>query len=365
MCGLAAASEAPGKDMIRTALAAASVFAFLSALIAYPALGQTAAQPDVDLKLFEKPEVDRSKGCSVVLWQANRDPETDKFAYIFHETLAPRTHARQPARIKIGGNVLTMTRVALGGKTNGYALHEYQLYKLPGPDEFVILQLKIGELEGETIDVDEGTMSVIMKGRQVFRAAVKGNAGCNTPAAAPPPPARPAAAPAAAAPAVGPGMFERYTVRPEQVPRVMTQAMAKQFGCEAATMRRPVIGYQMSEESAIWQVSCANYGDRMSAVFALVYLTDPAKQFTFIPFRWKPGQDRSLGQHVMMSPQWDLKARTVTSIHMEGSGKDCGSRERHRVTAEGGFQLVELRLRDTCDGKAIGVENFPVVFRVP
>jgi hypothetical protein len=342
--------------------------------LASPALGQTAAQPDVDMKLFEKTEVDRSRGCSVVLWQANRDPENDKFAYIFQEALAPRTHARQPARIKIGSQVVMMTRVATGGKTNGYALHEYQLYKLPGPDEFVILQLKLGELEGETIDIDDGTMSIVMKGRQVFRASVKGNAGCNTPAAAPAPVAAARAPvappPAVKAPAPEPvtnntmdGMFERYSVRAADVPRVMTQALAKQFGCEADTMRRPVTGFQLSEESAIWQISCANYGDRISAVFALVYVPAPAKDYKFLPFKWRQGDSRSLGDFVMMSPQWDMKSRTVTSIHTEGSGKDCGSRERHRVTAEGGFQLVELRLRETCDGKSIGAENFPVVFR--
>ncbi|MGL4242975.1 MAG: hypothetical protein ACRCTI_17825, partial [Beijerinckiaceae bacterium] len=146
-------------------------------------------------------------------------------------------------------------------------------------------------------------------------------------------------------------------------PRVMTQAMAKQFGCEAAIMRRPVIGYQMSEESAIWQIPCGDYGGKFSAVFALVYLTDPAKQYSFIPFKWPKGQNRGLGDHAMMAPQWDLKARIVTSIYTEGNGRDCGSLERHRVTAEGGFQLIELRARDQCDGKSVGAENFPVVFR--
>lgn len=351
--------------MFKATMSAALVLLGSSVAVAQTPAAPPAAQPDVDLKLFERSEVDRSKGCTVVLWQASRDPEKDRFAYIFQEALAPRTHARQPARIKIGGEVLTMTRIATGGKTNGYNLHEHQLYKLPGANDYVIINLKLGELIGETIDADSGSMSIVMQGRQVFRASIKGNAGCNTPAA------QPAAAKAPAAPPAAPpaanndmaGMFERYNVRAADVPRAMTQAMAKQFGCEADTMRRPVIGYQLSEESAIWQVSCANYGDRISAVFALVYVSDPGKQHTFIPFKWRAKENRSLGQYVMMSPQWDMKARTVSSIHLEGSGKDCGSLERQRVTAEGGFQLVELRLRETCDGKAVGAENFPVVFR--
>lgn len=331
-----------------------------------------AAQPDVDLKLFDKAEVDRSKGCSVVLWQANRDPEKDRFAYIFDETLAPRTHARQPARIKIGGQILTMTRIATGGKTNGYNLYEHQLYKLPGANDYVIIELKLEELMGETIDADSGSMSIVMQGKQVFRASIKGNAGCNTPAAQPAAARAPASPPAVArAPAAPPvtnndmaGMFERYNVRAGDVPRVITQAMAKQFGCEAATMRKPVTGYQLSEESAIWQIPCGEYAaNQTSAVFALVHVGFPAKQHTFLPFKWPNGQNRGLGDHAMMAPKWDLKTRTVTSIYTEGNGKDCGSLERHKVTEDGTFQLVELRYRETCDGKSVGAENFPMIFR--
>jgi hypothetical protein len=347
-------------------LASACVFATFSISLTPTVIAQTAAIPDIDLKLFEKSEVDLSKGCSVSLWQHNRDPGTDKFAYIFLETLTGKNHTRQPARIKIGGEVVTATRVAVGGKSPGYGLHPYQLYKLPNPGEFVILDLKLGDEMGEAVEIESGSMSIIMKGKQVFRASVKGGSGCMTPPAV--------EMPAKAAPAKRTetpshtnndmvGMFQRYDVRANQVPRVMTQAAIKQFGCEATMLRGKVIGYQMSEESAIWQLPCGDYGTTKSAVFALVYLTDPAAQYTFIPFNFPKGKNRGLGDNAMMEPKWDMKARTVTSIYTEGNGKDCGSWERHRVNADGGFELVELRSRDMCDGKTVGAENFPVVFK--
>jgi hypothetical protein len=345
--------------MLRAACLVAPVF-----LAPAVALAQSAAQPEVDLKLFETTEVDRSKGCSIALWQSNRDPGKDKFAYIFTEVLTGKNHARQPARIKIAGQAVTLTRVATGGKTTGYGLFPYQLYKMAGADDFVVLDLKLADEQGEAVDIESGTMSVIMKGSQVFRASVRGGAGCNTPAAAEPPAKRTEApAPAPATNNDMAGMFERYAVRKEQVPRAITQAMAKQFGCEPKTMAGAVIGFQMSEESAIWQIPCGDYGVTKSAVFALVYLTDPAKQYSFIPFKFPKGQNRNLGDHAMMEPKWDIKARTVTSTYTEGNGKDCGSVERHRVTAEGGFQLVELKSREHCDGKSVGAENFPVVFK--
>lgn len=340
---------------------------FCLALFTHAAVAQTAnptpapASPAIELKLFEKAEVDRSKGCSVVLWQDDRDPEKDKFAYLFAETLTGKNHTRQPARIKIAGQVVSLTRVATGGRTTGYNLFEYQLYKMPAADEFVILQLKLAEEEGESVDVTGGTMSIMMKGKAVFRASVKGNAGCNTAAAtgtgkvasAPPPTTNNDMA----------GMFQRYPVEAKSVPRKILQEAGKKFGCEASTMRGRVTGFQMSEESAIWQIPCGSYDKRTTAVFALVYLTDPAAQYEFLPLKWPKSQNRSLGDHAMMAPQWAMKTRTVTSIYTEGNGKDCGSLERHKLTEEGRFQLVELRSRDTCDGKSVGAENFPQVFK--
>jgi hypothetical protein len=344
--------------MIRTLISGIAIALFFAA----PSAAQSTAQPEVDLKLFETTEIDRSKGCSVALWQSNRDPDKDKFAYLFTEGLTGKNHARQPARIKIAGQVVTLTRVATGGKTTGYGLFPYQLYKMAGADDFVLLDLKLADEQGEAVDIESGTMSIIMKGRQVFRASVKGGAGCNTSAAAEPP-AKRTEAPAPVTNNDMAGMFERYAVRKEQVPRAMTQAMAKQFGCEPKTMAGAVIGFQMSEESAIWQIPCGDYGTTKSAVFALVYVTDPAKQYSFIPFKLPKGVNRNLGDNAMMEPKWDIKARMVTSTYTEGNGKDCGSVERHRVTAEGGFQLLELKSREHCDGKNVGAENFPVVFK--
>ncbi len=130
-----------------------------------PAQSPTPARPDetkLDLKLFDKAEVDRSKGCTVALWQANRDPDNDRYAFIFTEALTGQNHARQPARIKVGEKILPMTRVAVGGKVGGYGLYPYQLYKLGADDGFAVLDLKLGEIEGEAVEIESGTLTVSM-----------------------------------------------------------------------------------------------------------------------------------------------------------------------------------------------------------
>jgi hypothetical protein len=173
---------------LRASQPAAMLWLGLLVCVSGPALAQgpapaapAPAVAPIDLKLFEKSEVDRSKGCSLGLWQANRDPDKDNFAYVFLENMVGQNHVRQPARIKIGSSVVNLTRVATGGRNNGYALYEFQLYKMPGEDQFVVFELKLGELEGEAVEVTGGTMSIIMNGKPVFRSSVKGGAGCMGP----------------------------------------------------------------------------------------------------------------------------------------------------------------------------------------
>jgi hypothetical protein len=262
--------------------------------------------------------------------------------------------------------------VATGGKTTGYDLFEYQLYQLPAADEFMVLQLTLADEEGESVDVESGKMSIIMKGKPVFRTSVKGNAGCMTPAATEPAgktkPEKTTADTTAISVDPTPGMFERYAVPAKQVPAKILKAAQKQFGCEAVIQRLGVTGFQLSEESAIWQLPCGEYAKTKStnvtsAVYALVYLPKPEADFTFLPFKLPKGTNRSLGDHALMDPKWDMKTRTVTGIHMEGDGTDCGQFERYQVTEEGGFKLLEFRAKDACDGKSVKPQDFPLVFK--
>lgn len=354
-----------------------------------PATPAPAAAP-IDLKLFEKTEVDRSKGCSLGLWQANRDPDKDNFAYVFLENMVGQNHVRQPARIKIGSTVVNLTRVATGGRNNGYALYEFQLYKMPGEDQFVVLELKLGELEGEAVEVTGGTMSIIMNGKPVFRSSVKGGAGCMGPpvaASAAPRPAAPVAAaprpvpspspapapapaqaarpaqPAEPAVAFHTGPFERRPIDRQLVARELKASARKQFGCEDRLMNANVIGFDMSEESAIWEIPCQSFAYQASSVFAKVYTPAPGKEHEFLSFQGPRGRKRPTEPGVLLNATWNVRARTVTSISLGRAAGDCGVLERHRVTEEGTFRLIEYREKTECDGKVVKPENFPLVYQ--
>ena len=171
---------------LRFAMRGLAVFFACSLLLPMSAGLAEAPPKDIDLELFERSEVDRHKGCKVVLWQHDRDPAQDKYAYLFDEWLIGQNHVRQTARIKIGGNTTLLKRVATGGKTTGYDVFEHQLYRLPDPNEFVILVLKLAEMKLGSVDIESGKLTVVMDGKLMFRVAVKGKAGCVTPDTATP-----------------------------------------------------------------------------------------------------------------------------------------------------------------------------------
>ncbi|MCZ8376860.1 MAG: hypothetical protein O9342_15915 [Beijerinckiaceae bacterium] len=367
---------------------------------------------EIDLKLFDKAEVDRSKGCSLALWQANRDPESDRFAFIFTEQFRGTAHQRDAAQIKVGTTIIPLQRVGTGGKSEGYGVFPFQLYKMPDEQGYVVLDLKLEPEQGEAVEISSGKLMVTMLGKLAFRASVKGGVGCSGaplpgPAAAPPvaaaPPARPAqpaapnaggapltagtlspgtaaaggtlsassqtrppSAPApvapAARPAPGPEMFERYSVRQQQVPARFLQGINQRFGCTVPAQRNGITGFQMSEESAIWQIPCDRFGQNQTSVFALVYLPAPDQQYEILETPSPRGLDRKLDSGVLMSAQWDVRSRTVTSLYPASDRQDCGIFERHAVTREGKLALVEFREKTRCDGVAGRPDQWPLVF---
>ena len=155
-------------------------------VLASPALAEAPSE-DIDLRLFPSSEIAGNRGCSVLLWQSDRDPAKDKFAYLFNESLLGQNHVRHSTRIKIGGDVKSLKRVATGGITTGFGVFEYQLYQLPEPNEFVVLELQLADKKLGSVEIGAGKLTVILEGKPIFRVAVKGKAGCMPPDAAVPP----------------------------------------------------------------------------------------------------------------------------------------------------------------------------------
>lgn len=161
-----------------------------------------------------------------------------------------------------------------------------------------------------------------------------------------------------------PRMFKRYAVRPQQITRAFLAQVEKSQGCDADLIRRTgIIGFQMSEESAIWQIPCQLAAYQSSSVFALVYLPDPALNLSFSEFEGPRGRQRTSGAAALIDPEWDIATRTVTSHALGRGSGDCGVFERHRVKEDGTFVLLEYREKAHCDGKDTKPQDYPLLYR--
>ena len=82
--------------------------ALASVLLGGTPQAQTAKGDRIPLRLFAKGDIDRSKSCSVSLWQHNRNPDRDKFAAVFFEQISGRNYACRDAKIKIGSEAVRL-----------------------------------------------------------------------------------------------------------------------------------------------------------------------------------------------------------------------------------------------------------------
>ena len=130
---------------------------------------------------------------------------------------------------------------------------------------------------------------------------------------------------------------------PENFSEKVYQAVAGKYGCDHAFMSSGITGFQMSEESAIWEIPCERFAYQSNYVYALVYLPSPADNLSFAGFQKPRGRQRPTDPGMLTSPSWNLATRTVTAISLGRAAGDCGVLERHQVRDDGSFKLVEFR----------------------
>lgn len=302
------------------------------------------AQDKIDLKLFGLQDVGGAAGCSLALWQANRDPAKDRYAIVFVERF-DAGKARRPATIKIGDGFVQLRRVAAGGREKDFMTFEAQLYRSVKDDYAAILDLRFDDAPDNAVQVRSGSLDIVTPGKLPFRASVKGALSC-------------AASPAASDDAP---MFQRYEVRPNLVPRALIAEAQKRFGCDPEVAKRVgITGYQLSGESGLWEIPCDSFAYSGSSVVANVQVERPA-EYGFIDFKAPPGRRRDQ-PFIVLNGKWNDKARTLTSFAPGRGIGDCGTYEVHKVV-DARFQLVEFREKKECDGKTTPPEQYPLVYR--
>eukprot|EP00903_Cladosiphon_okamuranus_P000793 g791.t1 len=328
----------------------------------------------IALKLFGKQDIELGPGtCRFSLWQDDRDPETDRYAYLFHVKSGDRGYAG-PARLKIGDTVHQLFELAAGGAASNEVASHY-LYASDDRDVRVHIEVRNAASRGEDNRIEDAVMTVIQKGKVPFVAVAKGALGCGgqqtiSAAPAPAPAPAPAYQPEARAPGLPNGIpIGRQTLLDDvsQLPPVLLQLMREQTGDECDVDGYHAWGgarYVINEYYLLWEVPCISAAYQAASVIAVT--ENPPRGWgnllTLPNPPGIPGEEYQAMNADVLGPKGLIRTTALS----RGVG-DCGRYRVHRLIDGPGevleLELLEYREKTDCDGIGMAPKEWPLIYQ--
>jgi Protein of unknown function (DUF1176) len=338
------------RSVARTALG--YVFIAVTSCAIALANGQPAPAADdetkIDLRLFGNDKLDGFDGCFFALWQHNRDPQTDAYAYVLYQPFCG-DGAPLPAWMKIGKDFHELDAVATGDTTNG-GLADFHVFRDSRSDSIAFVDIHASTDSRNISAITDAHLTLVQTGKLPFRMKAKGAVGCPEPAAS-----------------------DAITLGPPQnfdglrfVPATILKTISQQLGDTCTPEDTPGAGavHAISDAMSLWQIPCMLGAYQGSSVFVAA-INDTPEHHVMLNFPDPPGEG-SGDRYDIMSPTVDPARGTVTSIAYARGSSDCGIYERHQLVAVEGeaveFELLEYREKTQCDGAATKPEQFPLVY---
>ncbi|WP_339758872.1 DUF1176 domain-containing protein [uncultured Hoeflea sp.] len=317
-----------------------------------PALADDAN--DIDLKLFGENVIQGWEGCRLGLWQHNRNPGEDRYAYVFFAPI-PDGEAL-PAWVKIGDDVIEVSKREIGSADTGM-LEPFRLYRDSDSKLTVMMEIFEQNRTDQGIEIADGRLTFLRKDKFPFAIRVKGLNGCPGAASNTEPRESGADDQLSLGAPVG---FDSL----DSVPAPVLRAIAADAPeCEPETTAGYSSAYSISDEMTLWEVPCNLYASQGSSAFAVSWTYHP-DHATVLLFPTPPGLGIS-DYAGLMNAAIDPATATVTSYSLD-SGGDCGSFDKFQlVLAEGEtveFKLLEFREKTVCDGVETDPADFPLVY---
>ncbi len=309
---------------------------------------------DIDLKLFGENVIQGWDGCSFGLWQRNRDPYNDRYAYVFFAPI-PDGEAL-PAWVKIGDDIIEVSQHDIGSADTGM-MEPFRLYRDADNELSVMMEIFEQSRTDQGIEIADARLTFVQDDKFPFAIRVKGLNGC--PAAQTDAGMRGAVA--------DPGIVLGQPVgfdSLDSVPAPVLRAIATEATeCEPEMTTGYSTAYSISDEMTLWEVPCNLYATHGSSVFAVSWTYHPDHASVLL-FPAPPGLNYP-DYAGLMNASVDPSTATLTSYSLD-SGGDCGSFDRFQlVVAEGEtveFKLLEFREKTVCDGVQTDPANFPLVY---
>jgi hypothetical protein len=148
------------------------LFGLLALALALLPLQATADDAnEIDLKLFGENVVQGWDGCRLALWQNNRDPAEDRYAYVFFAPI-PDGEAL-PGWVKIGDEVIEISRLEIGSADTGM-MEPFRLYRNADAGLTVMMEI-LGQARTDAgIEISDGRLTFLRNDKFPFAIRVKG-----------------------------------------------------------------------------------------------------------------------------------------------------------------------------------------------
>jgi hypothetical protein len=310
---------------------------------------------EIDLKLFGENVIQGWDGCRFALWQANRNPDEDRFAYVFFAPI-PDGEAL-PGWVKIGQDVIEVSKRDIGSADSGM-LEPFQLYKSADGKLTVLVEINDQTRSDRGIEINDARVTFLRSDKFPFPVRVRGLNGCTGSSGD--------GDTAQAAPGGQDGLSLGQPVdfdSLDQVPAPIMRAIANEAPeCEPENTAGFSSAYSVNDDITMWQIPCVLYARNASSVFALSWTYYPDHASVLL-FPSPPGSSQADHAEVLNAVV-DPATATVTS---DDGGFDCGVREQFQLRdAEGEtleFVLLEVREKTNCDGIETDPREYPLVFR--
>ena len=307
----------------------------------------------ISVQLFGKDVIGEYDGCHYAFWQSNRDPETDKYPYIFYAPI--HDGGELPAWMQIEDKVREMSRI--DADRDSGELDAHQLYRSQDGKFTAIVEIEAQRRVGNDILVDRAGITLIQSSRFPFRSEVKGRLGC----------------PQSAYEAVeaselegdaislsNPIPFDTISAIPAEIRRYINQNNSE---CSLEQTAGYGARYEISDAMTLWEIPCALYARNASSVFVTALNENP-DYFVVLPVSAAPGSGEN-DRFDILNASVNPSDASVTSYSL-GPGGDCGTFEKHQLRALEGEEIallmVEFREKIECNGVQDDPANYQLIY---
>lgn len=330
-----------------------SLMAFILALL--PLSVRADEANEINLRLFGENVIEGWDGCRFGLWQHNRNPDEDSFAYVFYAPI-PDGEAL-PAWVKIDDQVIEVSPVDIGSEDTGM-LEPFRLYRSSDSKLTVLMEISEQLRSDRGIEIDAGRLTFLRQDKFPFSIRVRGLNGCTRTSSG-----DISDSVVTSGSGLTLGEPENYDSLDRVPPHIMRAIASEAPECAPETTAGYSSAYHVSDEMMLWEVPCNLYATHGSSVFAINWTNYPG-QASVLLFPSPPDMNPPAYAGIQTATVYPATA-TVTSVSLD-SGRDCGSYESFQLQVVEGeaveFVLQEYRNKSDCDGIETNPAEFPLVY---